>query len=213
MLDDLRRKIEDGRTTQLLACPRNIQHGTLEHAKWLLQNVSKDADVVNSASGYGKLAPPITEGDTEARAFLQDKAGASHAVGNARQRQPADILMLLAEREARHRKSYTFHARWAYCSAEWLLPDKGGRASHTCSTFRRWALPILTDSWRERLAQQAEDKTRAAVEDTERVTAHVTRLSLWTAAFCLLRVLLSSNWVTSSKTNPIGRRWSKLRDH
>ena len=67
----------------MLACPRKFKHGSLGHATWLWRHpASKDADIIDSASGYNQLASPETEEEKKARAKLQDSAGKSGFVPN-----------------------------------------------------------------------------------------------------------------------------------
>lgn len=152
-------------------------HGTLDHASWLLHKVDTQADVVNSAAGYGQLATPVTEKEKDARAKLQDKAGATNANLNVRECTAAAALEDLLKRYQRHTKSYVFRAYCPHCSYQWLLVDKPGHANHTCASLRQWVLPILFDTWKERLAQEKEDIKDSAAEDSEPKMLNVTRVS------------------------------------
>ncbi|KAK9895051.1 hypothetical protein P389DRAFT_197120 [Cystobasidium minutum MCA 4210] len=186
VLDDVRRKIEAGRSTQLLACPRTLQHGTADHAQWLIHNVSENADVINSASGTGQLATPTTQKEKEARDILQDKAGLSKFYPNSYEKSAVDILKALAEKEAPPSTTSYCAVTCPYCNDTWLIDVKNNRALHTCHVARKWFLPLLFDSHKRRLEAQAEDEAelKAVEEEVDNDAAQlveafqVTRVSM-----------------------------------
>jgi hypothetical protein len=133
-MNELRRDLESGKTLNLLACPSNMLHGTLEQCAWLIHQVNKDADLVNSASGSTQLATPKTELEKEARAALQDAAGAAHMQLNISQVTVEEALQKLSNDvlQGSQDKRPIELAKCSHCKQEWLIHDKGKRSTHTC---------------------------------------------------------------------------------
>lgn len=165
VLDDLRRKIEGGRTTQLLACPRIIQHGTLGHASWLIHKVTENADLVNSASGSGSLATPTNEMEKAARNIMQDKAGFPKYTPNSQESSVQEVLKLLAK-STRSTKDYCL-ATCPHCQSMWFLSAAGNRALHECQSLRDWFLPLLFDDHKEQLELKAEADALVKLAEAE----------------------------------------------
>lgn len=157
-----------------------MTHGTLEHAEWLLMVVKEGKDVINSAAGWGQLASPVTAAEIEARAELQDRAGASKAVDNVRERSALEILKKLACHVEKPDRTQCFVATCPHCDHQWLIEELGGRSNHTCPVLRQWVLPILHATWTEQLKQEKEDAAIIAAvdgEDADLESASVTRAS------------------------------------
>lgn len=106
---------------------------------------------------WSNFASPKTEKDKDARALLQDKAGAGARISN-----PAEITVL----QALHKlaEGYGIKGQWSYvrlcscpyCRAQWLVCDPSGHAVHTCLELRKYSIPLLYTAHLENASTTAE---------------------------------------------------------
>lgn len=142
-LNDLRDKMERGQCIRLLACPRDVRHGSEEHARWLFCTVTEGADVINSACISARNMPK-TEIEKAASQKGHDASGEAVAKLNTQSIDSSTALLYLSiPQSLRKRSECVYLCSCPHCDHIWLTSDNTGIGAHTCLTIRTEFGPSL----------------------------------------------------------------------